>query len=81
MITPNQTAAPVITVGGYNAGIFPSPERNVRKLLHQEQIGKQIERKRKAAHAQAHARATTLVAEERAMPKEDHLTTVQVIAQ
>jgi hypothetical protein len=80
-ITPNPTVAPVITVGGFNAGILPSPERKVRKTLHQEQIGKQNKRKRKVVHAQAHARATTLVAEERAMPKEDHQTTVHVIVQ
>jgi hypothetical protein len=30
-ITPNLTAAPVVTVGGINAGILPSPERKVRK--------------------------------------------------
>ncbi len=80
-ITPNPTVAPVVTVGGVNAGILPSPERKVRKTLHQEQIGKQNERKRKAVHAQAHARATTLVAKERAMLKEDRQTTVQVIVQ
>ncbi len=80
-IMPNPTVAPVVTVGGVNAGILPSPERKVRKMLHQEQIGKQNERKCKAVHAQAHARATTLVAKEKAMPKEDRQTTVQVIAQ
>jgi hypothetical protein len=53
----------------------------VRKTSHQEQIDKQNETKRKAAHAQAHARATTLVAEERMKPKENCRTTVQVIAQ
>jgi len=53
----------------------------VRKTSHQEQIGKQNEKKRKAIHAQAHARATTLVAEERALPKEDRRSTAQVIAQ
>jgi len=62
-------------------GILPSPERRVRKTSHQAQIGKQNERKRKAVHAQAHARATTLVADERAKPKEDCRTTAQVIAQ
>ena len=55
--------------------------RKVGKTLHQEQIGKQNERKRKAVHVQAHVRATTLVAEERAKPKEDCQTTAQVIAQ
>ena len=53
----------------------------MRKMSHQEQIRKQNERKRKGVHAQAHARATTLVAEERALPKEDRRLTVQVIAQ
>jgi hypothetical protein len=80
-ITSNLTVAPVITVGGVNAGILPSPERKVRKMSHQEQIDKQNERKRTAVHAQAHACATTLVAEERAMPKEVSQMTVQVIAQ
>jgi hypothetical protein len=68
-------------VGGVNAGILPSLERKVRKMLHQEQIGKQNKRKRKAIYAQAHARATTLIAEERVMSREDHQMTVQVIVQ
>ena len=39
--------SPVVTVGGVNAGILPSPERKVRKTSHQEQIlGKQNERTR-----------------------------------
>jgi hypothetical protein len=67
-------------VGGINAGILPSPERKVRKTSHQDQIGKQNERKCKAIHAQAHTRATTLIAKQRAMPKEVCQTTVQVIA-
>ncbi len=67
-ITPNLAAALVVTVAGINAGILPSPERKVRKTSHQEQIGKQNESKRKVVHAQAHARATTFVAEERALP-------------
>ena len=50
-------------------------------MSHQEQIGKQNERKHKAVHTQAHTRATTLVTEERALPKEDHQSTAQVIAQ
>ncbi len=49
-------------------------------MSHQAQIGKQNKRKRKAVHAQAHVRATTLVAEERAKPKEDCQMTTQVIA-
>ena len=70
-ITPNLAAVPVVTVARMNAGILPSPERKVRKTSHQEQIGKQNEKKHKAVHAQAHACATTLIAEERALPKED----------
>ena len=73
--------SPVTAVSGIDAIILPSPERKVRKTSHQAQIGKQNERKRKVVHAQAHARATTLVAEERAKPKEDCRTTAQVIAQ
>ncbi len=80
-ITPNLVAAPVVTVAVMNAGILPSPERKMRKTSHQEQIAKQNERKHKVVHAQAHACATTLVAEERALPKEDRRSTVQVIAQ
>ena len=68
-ITPNPTAAPVVMVGGIDAGILPSLERKVKKTSHQEQIGKQNKRKRKAVHPQAHACTTTLVAKERAMPK------------
>ena len=71
-IAPNQTAALVVAVSGINSGIRPSPERKVRKTSHQKQINNQNERKRKAIHTQAHARATTLVAKERAMPKEVH---------
>jgi len=83
-ISPNPATivAPFVTVGGDKAGILPSPERRVRKTSHQAQrIGKQNERKRKAVHAQAHVCATTLVAEERAKPKEDCRTTAQVSAQ
>jgi hypothetical protein len=78
-IMPNQTAALVVAVGGITAGIIPSPERKARKMSDQEQISKQNERKHKAVHAQAHARTTTLIAKERAMPKEVSRTTVQVI--
>jgi hypothetical protein len=63
-ILTKQTVAPVIVVGGIDASVLPSPKRKVRKTSHQEQICKQNERKRKAVHAQAHARATSLVAEE-----------------
>jgi len=71
----------VIVVGGIDASILPSPKRKVRKTSHQEQIGKQNKRKRKAVHAQAHTLATTLVAKERMKPKENCRTNVQVIAQ
>ena len=73
--------ARVIVVGGIDANILPSPKRKVQKTSHQEKIGKQNERKHKAVHAQAHARATTFVAEERMKPKENRQMTAQVIAQ
>jgi hypothetical protein len=38
-ITPNEAAAPVLPVGGVDAGNLPSLERKVQKMLHQEQIG------------------------------------------
>jgi hypothetical protein len=69
-ITPNQTAALVVLIGGVNAGILPSLERKVRKTSHQAQINRQNKAKRKAVHAQAHACAATLVAKERAKPNE-----------
>jgi hypothetical protein len=73
--------AAVSVMGGIDASILPPPERKVRKMSHQEQIGKQNRRKHKAMHDQAHARATTLVAEERMKPKENCRMTAQVIAQ
>jgi len=60
---------------------LPSPPRKTRKTTYQEQIAWQNERKHRAVHAQAHARATTLVAEERAKEKENRSTTAEVIAQ
>jgi hypothetical protein len=81
MITPNQAAAPILLMGGFNASNLPSPERKVRKTLHQQQISKQIRSKHKVVHTQAHTRATTLVAKERAKPKDIHRTTAQVIQQ
>ena len=80
-ITPNPTAAPVITVGGINAGILPSLERKVRKTSHQEQISKQNKRECKVVHTPAHAPATTLVAKERAFLKEVCQSAIQVITQ
>ena len=77
-ILTKQTVAPVIVAGGIDASVLPSPERKVRKTSHQVQIGKQNKRKRKAVHVQAHARATTLVAEERMKPKENCRTTSYV---
>ena len=53
----------------------------MRKTSHQKQINNQNERQRKAVHAQAHARVTTLVTKERVMPKKVRQTAVQVIAQ
>jgi hypothetical protein len=73
--------APVIAVSGIDASILPSPERNVRKKSYQVQIRKQNKRKHKAIYSQAHACVTTLVAEERAKPREDRRTTTQVISQ
>jgi hypothetical protein len=67
-ITQNLAAAPVVTVAEMNAGILPSPERKARKASHQEQTGKQNESKHKVVHTQAHARATTFITKERALP-------------
>ncbi len=75
-ITPNQAAVPVLPVGGVNAGNLPSLERKVWKMSHQEQIDKQNRNKCKVVHAKARARATTLVAKERAKPKDVRHTTV-----
>jgi hypothetical protein len=38
-ITPNQAAAPILPVGGVNAGNLPSPERKVQKYHTKKQIG------------------------------------------
>ena len=46
-----------------------------------EQIVRQNKRKHRTVHTQAHARATTLVAEERAKEKENRRTTAEVIVQ
>ncbi len=53
----------------------------MQKTLHQDQIGRQNERERRAVQGQAHARATTLVAEERTKEKENCRTTAEVIEQ
>ncbi len=80
-ITPNQATALVLPVGGVYVGNLPSPERKVQKMSHQEQLEKQNRSKRKAVHAQAHARATTLVTKEQAKPKDVCHTTMQVFQQ
>ncbi len=49
--------------------------------MHQEQIARQNEQKRRAVQGQAHVHATTLVAEERTKEKENRRTTVEVIEQ
>jgi hypothetical protein len=72
-------AVSVLPAAGVAA--LPSPPRKTRKTSHQEQITRQNERKQKAVNAQAHARATTLVAEERAKEKEKRRTTAEVIVQ
>ena len=72
-------AVSVLPAAGVAA--LPSPPRKTQKTSHQEQIARQNERKQKAVHAQAHARATTLVAEERAKEKENRRTTAEVIVQ
>ena len=82
LLTTANVGRPVLrTITTVPAAVLPSPERKNRKTLHQEQINKQNETKCKAVHVQAHMRATTLVAEERMKPKENHRTTAQVIAQ
>ncbi len=72
-------AVSVLPAAGVAA--LPSPPRKTWKTLHQEQIVRQNERKQKAVNAQAHARATTLIAEERAKEKENRRTTAEVIVQ
>ena len=80
MITPVPAAVFVFPAAA-GADALPSPPRKTRKTSHQEQIARQNERKHRAVHAQAHARATTLVAEERAKEKENRRTTAEVIVQ
>jgi hypothetical protein len=72
-------AVSVLPAAGVAA--LPSPPRKTQITSHQEQIARQNEHKQKAVHAQAHARATTLVAEERAKEKENRRTTAEVIVQ
>jgi hypothetical protein len=78
-ITPVPAAGPILPAAGVAA--LPLPPSKTQKTLHQEQIARQNERKRRAVQGQAHARATTLVAEERAKEKENRRTTAEVIEQ
>jgi hypothetical protein len=79
-ITPVPVAVSVLPAAGLAA--LPSPPRKMQKTSHQEQITRQNERKHRAVHGQAHARATTLIAEERAKEeKENPRTTTEVIEQ
>ncbi len=82
LLTTANVGRPALrTITTVPAAVLPSPERKVRKTSHQEQINKQNKTKCKAVHAEAHERATTLIAEERMKPKENRRTTAQVIAQ
>jgi hypothetical protein len=78
-ITPVPAAGPIFPAAGVAA--LPSPPRKTQKTLHQEQIARQNKRKRRAVQGQAHARATTLIAEERTKEKENRRTTAEVIEQ
>jgi hypothetical protein len=55
-ITPVLAAGPILLADGVAA--LPSPPRKMQKILHQEQIARQNERKRRAVQGQAHACAT-----------------------
>jgi hypothetical protein len=79
VIIPVPAAVPILSAAGVAA--LPSPPRKTQKTSHQEQIARQNERKRRAIQGQAHARATTLVVEERAKEKENRRTTAEVIEQ
>jgi hypothetical protein len=79
-ITPVLAADPILPAAGVAA--LPSPPRKMQKTLHQEQIAWQNKRKRtRAFQGQAHAHATTLVAEERTKEKENRCMTAEVIEQ
>jgi hypothetical protein len=78
-ITPVPAAGPILPEAGVAA--LQSPPRKTQKTLHQEQIARQNKRKRRATQGQAHARATTLVAEERTKEKQNRRTTAEVIEQ
>jgi hypothetical protein len=53
-ITPVPAAGPILAAAGVAA--LPSPPRKTQKTLHQEQIARQNEQKRRALQGQAHAR-------------------------
>jgi hypothetical protein len=55
-ITPVPAAGPILPAAGVAA--LPLPPRKLQKTLHQEQIARQNEWKRRAVQGQAHARAT-----------------------
>jgi hypothetical protein len=55
-ITPVLAAGPILPEAGVAA--LPSPPRKTQKTLHQEQIARQNERKRRAIQGQAHVHAT-----------------------
>ncbi len=78
-ITPIPVAGPILPAAGVAA--LPLPPRKTQKTSHQEQIAWQNKQKRRAVQGQAHARATTLVAEERIKEKENRRTTAEVVEQ
>ncbi len=55
-ITPVPAAGPILLAAGVAA--LPSPPKKTQQTSHQEQIGRQNERKRRAVQGQAHAHAT-----------------------
>jgi hypothetical protein len=55
-ITPVPAAGPILPAAGVAA--LPLPPRKMQKMLHQEQIARQNERKHRTIQGQAHARAT-----------------------
>ncbi len=78
-IIPVPVAGPILPAAGVAA--LPPLPRKTQKTLHQEQIAWKNKQKRRAVQGQAHACATTLVADERTKEKENHRTTAEVIEQ
>ncbi len=78
-ITPVPVAGPILPAARVAA--LPLPPRKMQKMLHQDQIARKNKRKRRAVQGQAHARATTLVADEKTKEKENRCTTAEVIEQ